>query len=90
MAMKDWTKPDLKVVDFPINNLADIPARLRDLANDIEQEKYGSAQVCAVALESDTHFEVFGFGADGNTVYYLLACAQRKMENAFLKAKGIE
>lgn len=82
-------KPDLKVVNFPAGSLANIPETLRKLADAIEEGNFGIAQACVVVLEADLQFEVFGLGceADGTEAHYLLACAQRKIENAFLSAK---
>lgn len=55
----------LKVVDFPHSPLHDVPAKLRQLADDIEQNRYGPVGSCGVALLADT-FEVFGFGQDSD------------------------
>lgn len=55
----------MKIVEFPITPLADVPAKLRQLADDIEQNRYGPVGSCGVAILGDT-FEVFGFGEDGN------------------------
>ena len=83
--------PDLKVLDFPNNSLADIPQKLRDIADAIEEGHFGTAQVCLLVLETDAVFEVFGLGteADGNRAHYLLSCAQRKLEKPFLESKGV-
>lgn len=75
----------LKVVEFPKNSLADIPAKLRDLADAIEEGHFGEAQACVLVLHAQT-LGVFALGteADGTTAHYLLACAQRKLEQPML------
>lgn len=83
--------PSLKVVQFPLGDLVDIPARLRDLADAIEEGNFGSPVTCIVVLDTDRLFEVFGLGceADGTVAHYLLTCAQRKIEAPFLKKMGV-
>lgn len=83
-------KPKLKVLEFPNSSLADIPEKLRNIAELIEDGYFGDAKNCIVVLETDCLFEVFGLGceADGTTAHYLLACAQRKIEAPFLALKG--
>lgn len=75
----------LKVVEFPHNTLADLPQKLRDLADAIEDGHFGDASECLVVLNADT-LSVFGFGAeaDGTVAHYLLACAQRKLEQPLI------
>lgn len=72
----------LKVVEFPINSLADVPQKLRDLADAIEGRSFGEWKECVIVLNCDVGLEVFGLGADadGTVAHYLLACAQRKLE----------
>jgi hypothetical protein len=56
---------NLRVVDIGINNLLDIPAMLRRLADDIEGGEYGDIKaVVAVAVEATGGGSpiVFGFG----------------------------
>lgn len=73
-----------KVIEFPIVSLADISARLRKLADDVEAGRYGEAKECVVTLHAD-QLEVFAFGeTDGTAAHYLLACAQRKLEQPML------
>lgn len=55
----------MKVVEFPYTSLHDVPAKLRQLADDIEQNRYGEVGSCGIAILADT-FEVFGFGQDAN------------------------
>lgn len=86
--------PKLNLVEFPTASLQDIPQKLRDLADAFEEGHFGKPAICLVVLETDIQFEVFGLGceADGTTAHYLLACAQRKLEKAFLNkmARGEE
>lgn len=81
----------LKVVSIPFAEVENIPARLRDLADAIEEGNFGSPATCIVVLDSDRLFEVFGLGceADGTVAHYLLTCAQRKIEAPFLKKMGV-
>lgn len=55
----------MKIVEFPISTLADVPAKLRQLADDIEANRYGPVGSCGVAILGDT-FEMFGFGQDSD------------------------
>lgn len=77
----------LKVVDFPVSPLSDVPKKLRDLADVIEGGTFGEWKECIVVLHCDQGLEVFGLGAeaDGTGAHYLLACAQRKIENPMLE-----
>jgi methyl coenzyme M reductase alpha subunit len=59
------TKPTLSLVaDLPVGNLADIPALLRKLADDIEAGSLGTVHAAAVVLEAPG-LPVYGFGATG-------------------------
>jgi len=75
----------LKVVEFPHNSLADLPQKMRDLADAIEEGHFGTAKACVVVLNADL-LQVFGLGsdADSTVAHYLLACAQRKLEQPLL------
>jgi len=75
----------LKVIDFPVNSLADLPQKLRDIADAIEEGQFGEAKECIIVLNAAS-LEVFGIGAeaDGTVAHYLLCCAQRKLENALV------
>lgn len=66
----------LKVVDFPHTPLHDVPTKLRELADDIENGVYGSVSSCGVAVFGNT-LEIFGFGseASGPTVNLLFQAA---------------
>lgn len=76
---------DFTVLKFPHHSLADLPQKLRDMADAIEQGHYGDAKECVIVLNANS-LEVFGFGAgtDGTVAHYLLACAQRKLEQPML------
>jgi methyl coenzyme M reductase alpha subunit len=50
---------------IPVGNLADIPALLRKLADDIEAGKLGSVHAAAIVLEAPG-LPVYGFGALGH------------------------
>jgi hypothetical protein len=78
----------LNVVDFPNQSLADVPAKLRDLADLVAEKHFGETETVVVVLKTDTHLEVFGLGAeaDGTVAHYLLQCAARKIEDALLEA----
>lgn len=58
---------DLKVVQFPLGSLADIPARAEELATNIRAGKYGkpTAAVC-VLLGEDGAPTIFGWGSDAD------------------------
>ena len=66
----------IKVVDFPHTSLHDVPAKLRQLADDIENGIYGPVGSCGVAVFGDT-LEIFGFGQDssGPTINLLFQAA---------------
>lgn len=76
----------LNVVEFPHNSLADMPQKLRDLADAIAEGNFGEWKECIVVLNCDAGLEVFGLGAeaDGTVAHYLLSCAQRKLEAPML------
>lgn len=77
------TRPDLKIVDFPHSPLHDVPTKLRELADDIEQGVYGGVGSCGVAILGNT-FEVFGFGEDsaGPAIATLFHAALSRISNA--------
>jgi hypothetical protein len=76
----------LSVLEFPTPSLADIPGKLRDLADAIEEGHFGEIAEAVLVLNGD-RLEVFGFGAeaDGAVSHYLLCCGARKIENAALE-----
>jgi len=55
--------PVLSVVTLMESSLHDIPAKLRELANDVEAGKFGKPGTCAVVLFAD-QLCVFGYGPD--------------------------
>jgi len=56
--------PALTLIEFPRMNLQDIPARLRRLADEVEQGMYGEVDSVAVAVSGETVI-VLGFGGTG-------------------------
>lgn len=76
---------NLNIIEFPRTSLVNIPEKLRHLADAIEAGDHGEAASCVVVLNAD-NLEVFGFGSemDGTVAHYLLACAQRKLEEPML------
>ena len=77
----------LKVLAFPEKNLADVPATLRRLADDIEKGELGKvsslAWVCSesTAEQMNLHVGLMGEAQDSVALaYYMLALAQRKLE----------
>lgn len=73
----------LNLVKFPSPSLANIPQQLRELADHLETEKYGPVTECIVVLNAvDLH--IFGYGSDATSAvaHYLLAVAQRRLEDA--------
>lgn len=74
----------LNIVEFPRTNLLNIPEKLRDLAAAIEAGDHRQPSECVVVLNGDS-LDIFGFGCtDGTVAHYLLACAQRKMEQPLI------
>ncbi|MDR1076376.1 MAG: hypothetical protein LBL59_08810 [Xanthomonadaceae bacterium] len=74
-----------KLYALPNPGLADIPALLRNIADELEAGEYGEVREGALVL-AGTNLEVFGLGcyADGTVAHYLLACGQRKLESPCL------
>lgn len=68
------------VAPLETTNLADVPALLRHLADQIEEGEYGKVHTTAVVLEAE-EFPVFGFGASAHpqNVSELFACAHQKL-----------
>ena len=70
----------LNIVEFPNYSLQDIPNMLRNIAQEIEEDGFGSV-TGAVLVLNNYNLEIFGLGeADSMVAHYLLACAQRKLE----------
>lgn len=63
---------------LPVGNLLNVAQQLREIADEIEQGRYGEVNEGALVLPS---VDVFGLGgADGTVTHYLLARGQRKLE----------
>ena len=73
----------LNVVEFPYSSLADIPAKLRAIADKIESGEYADVTQAVVVLNGD--LKVFGLGADclASAAYTYLGLAQRQLEKSF-------
>ena len=75
----------MKIVEFPGGDLTNVAARLRDLADSIEEGAFGEAHSLAWVIDcGDGHCEV-GFlgrgpGIAGADAHLLLAIGQRKLE----------
>lgn len=54
----------MKLLEFPLVPLTDIPARLRLLAEQIEDGEFGNVQNIAIVIESDEAPRVLSIGAD--------------------------
>lgn len=69
---------------LPVPGLANIPALLRNIADEVESGAYGIGIDAAVLVlpTCDGGMEVFGLGSSGDATlaHYLLARAQRKLE----------
>ena len=73
---------NLKLIDFPNNNLRDIPKMLRSAADRIETGILGEVSHAALILKNEDGIIVHGFGDEANSLetHYMLACAQRQLE----------
>lgn len=69
-------------------NLLDVPATLRNIADEIEAGKYGTAEGCAVVLDAD-NVEIFymGTGEAGPNAHLLFSVGAAKMVAAVIEAK---
>ena len=82
--MSDKEQPPLKVVPLHESNYRDIVSALRLVADQIERGEFGQVNDCAMVLQGPT-FEFFHMGSgNAETAHLLFACAQRKLELAFL------
>lgn len=52
----------MNIVPFPNASLHDIPAMLRNIADDIEAGEFGNVQSGVMMLETDQTFHTFGWG----------------------------
>lgn len=77
------TKPNLHVIHE--TSLCDVPAKLRELAQSIENGVYGEIDCCAVATFGD-ELSIFGFGTDskGLTAHCLFHAAAVKIAQGFI------
>lgn len=56
------------VLPFPKSNLSDIPAMLRQLADDIENGEHGEVSLCIAVIPREGSWpDLFGFGPTGDT-----------------------
>lgn len=73
-----------RLLEFPGHNLADIPARLRSLADSVEQGKFDDALSLAYVIDGgDNRIHIGLLGASpepGMLAYYLYGLAQRELE----------
>lgn len=82
----DKTEPPAKLSVIQETSLCDVPAKLRELADEIEQGVYGNVGCCAVALLGD-EFTIFGFGEDSRapSAHCLFHAAAVKLAMAFVE-----
>ena len=76
------SKPDLKVVgEIKPPEYRDPVKMLRNLADDIENDKYGTVHSIAIATFGDDGLQVFGGGDDsvGPTIAMVFQAASMKM-----------
>lgn len=86
------SKPDLKVVgEIKPPEYKDPVKMLRNLADDIEKEKYGTVHTIAIATFGDAGLEVFGGGDDsvGPTVAMVFQAASMKMCQSLVDFESI-
>ena len=85
-------KPDLKVVGEIKPPEYKVPVKmLRNLADDIENDKYGTVHSIAIATFGDAGLEVFGGGDDsvGPTVAMVFQAASMKMCQSLVDFESI-
>lgn len=82
-------KPNLSVIHE--TSLVDVPAKLRELADEIEQGVYGEVGCCAVALLGN-EFAIFGFGSDSRatSAHCLFHAAAVKLAMGFVELENQE
>ena len=86
------SKPDLKVVgEIKPPEYKDPVQMLRNLADNIENGKYGEVNTIAIATFGDAGLEVFGGGADsvGPTVAMVFQAASMKMCQSLLDFESV-
>jgi len=83
-------EPILSVVKLPVGGITDVPARLRELADDIEGKNdakgYGDVHTCAVVIFGD-RLHVFGYGTDAAapTVGLVLQAGLQKLASSLVE-----
>lgn len=76
---------DLKVVELNAPDMRDVPGGLRQLAEHIEEGKFGPVTSCVVVVRG-SELRIVRMGqVDATDVYYMLGCAQRKIEAPMLE-----
>lgn len=71
--------PDLKVVPLAVNNLCDVPAMLRSLADQIEAGVYGQVPSMIALMPRDGEFPVlFGWGDVEGPNHPIIQCELAK------------
>ena len=86
------SKPDLKVVgEIKPPEYKDPVKMLRNLADDIEQGKYGEVTCIAIATFGDDGLQVFGGGADseGPVIAMMFQSASMKMCQSLVDFESI-
>lgn len=71
----------VKLVEFPLTNLNDIPAKLRQMAQWIEDETLPETYAVVVACNTADGIKVHCFGmADVEDAYYMMGRAMRILD----------
>ena len=75
----------LKVLDFPNRDMALVPQRLRDIADEIDKGVYGDVTSAIMVAEASGETVIFGMGPDCTTSfgYLMLGLGQRQLEKKF-------
>lgn len=76
----------MNIVEFPGNDIADIPRGLRALADSIEAEGFGDAHHVAWVIDEGNGSIAIGMlgkaAEPGAIAHFLFALAQRRLESA--------
>ena len=74
----------LKVIDFPLTNISDVPNALRHLADNIEAGEYGDAHNLAWVIDQGNGQISIGLlgqcAQPGTNAYFLFGLGMRKIE----------
>lgn len=71
----------MKLVEFPVTNLNDIPAKLREMAKWIEDGTFEKTTAAVVSLRTEDGIKVHCFGmADAEGAYYMMGRAMRLLD----------